>query len=102
MNDRRSQLRLLDAELVMITWQGHGGTCKQLGNVEDISADGMEVIVDHAFPSGTSVTISYGEGELTGVVTHHAAIEDRHFVGIEFIGNSRNSTLHFQPELLVR
>jgi hypothetical protein len=102
MNERRSQVRVLDVELVMISWEENSSACKQLGNVEDLSPDGTSVVVEYAIPVGTSVTISYGEGALTGIVRYYTPCADGYFTGIEFVEGSKNSTLHFQPELLIR
>jgi PilZ domain len=102
MTERRSQPRLLDADLVMVGWEENSTKLNQLGSVHDVSPGGLGVLVSHALPVGTSVTISYGEGELNGIVRHNSQLIDGHFMGIEFAENSKNSTLHFQPELLVR
>jgi hypothetical protein len=103
MPERRSQPRLLDSELVMIGWVERQMTLKQLGNVNDISLGGMGIRVDHPLPVGTSVTICYDSpnGMLTGTVRHHSKGLDGHFLGIELDGLSKDSMLHFQPELLV-
>ncbi len=104
MNERRSQPRFVDTELVIVSCEKHSTTLKQLGNVEDVSQDGLGVIVDHALPVGSPVTISYGdsylEGELTGVVRHYSLRRDGHFIGIEFAAGSKDSSLHFHPDLL--
>lgn len=102
MKERRSQPRFHDAELVMVSWQEGSTIFKQLGNVEDISRDGAGIVLDYELPVGSSVTISYGEGELAGIVRYYAYRADGHFIGIEFLGDSKESTLHFQPELLLR
>jgi hypothetical protein len=102
MNEQRSQARVLDVELVMISWEESSLTCKQLGNVEDLSPDGISVVVDYALPVGSSVTISYGEGGLNGIVRDYVPCADGYLTSIEFTEDSKNSALHFQPELLVR
>jgi PilZ domain len=103
MRERRSQTRLLDAELVMLSWLEGATWLKQLGNVEDVSQNGMGLIVQEDLPVGTSVTISYGEEEeLTGVVRHHSERAEGYFLGIEFEDSSKDSILHFHPDLLVQ
>ena len=103
MKERRSQPRLRDTELVMVGWQEGTTRLKQLGNVEDVSLHGMGVLVQQDLPVGTSVTISYEEeAELAGVVRHHAERESDYFLGIEFAHSSKDSLLHFLPDLLVR
>ena len=101
MNDQRSQPRISDAELVMICWDENGTQLRQLGNVENLSLNGASIVVDHALLVGTSVAITYGEGKLTAVVRHCASLAEGHLIGVEFVGNSRDSVLHFQPDLLV-
>ncbi len=103
LTERRSQLRLLDCELVMLSWTESSIEYKQLGNVEDVSLGGLGLVVDHPLPPGTPVRIAYGEDSLLrGTVKHHSERDGNHYIGVEFDEDSRNSTLHFQPELLVR
>ena len=102
MLERRSQERFLDAELVMLAWYQEGTKLMQLGNVEDLSLNGMGVIVNNALPVGTSVTINYGDKGFAGVVRHQSGRGEGYFIGIEFDLASRDTTLHFDPELLVR
>lgn len=101
MLERRSQVRFTDIELVMLSWEENGTTLKQLGNVEDVSLNGIGVIIDDALPIGTLLNISYGEGSLTGIVRHQRRQSERHFIGIELGLASRGSALHFDPEMLV-
>lgn len=100
MTDQRSQPRISDAELVMLAWNENGTRFRQFGNVENLSLNGAGMIVDDALPLGITVTMTYGEGELTAIVRHCAAVAEGHFIGVEFVGNSRASMLHFQPDLL--
>jgi hypothetical protein len=101
MVERRSHVRFNDIDLVMLSWEENGTTLKQLGNVEDVSLNGMGVIIDDPLPIGTLLNISYGEGNLTGIVRHQGRQAERHFVGIELGVVSRGSALLFGPELLV-
>jgi hypothetical protein len=101
MPDRRLQPRLSDAELVMISFEDNGSRLQQLGNLENMSLNGVGIIVGHPIPAGNAVTITYGEGELTGIVRHCTPLAEGHFIGVEFAGSSKASGLHFQPELLI-
>lgn len=100
MTDQRSQARISDAELLMLSWNENGTTFRQFGNVENLSANGAGMIVDDALPLGSTVAMTYGDGELTAVVRHCTVVADGHFIGVKFVGNSLASMLHFQPELL--
>ena len=73
---------------------------KQLGNVEDVSLTGMGVIVDNALPTGTLLSISYGEGSLNGIVRHQKRLAEGCFMGIELGLVSSDSTLHVDPSKL--
>lgn len=87
----------------MLGWQEGATRLKQLGNVEDVSWNGLGVLVQDDLPVGTFLSISYGEeAELTGVVRHHAAREEGYLLGIEFEHHSKDALLHFHPDLLVR
>jgi hypothetical protein len=88
----------------MISWVEGERSLKQLGNVNDVSLNGMGILVDYPLPVGTSVTIAYdslSNGTLTGTVRHHSQGLDGHILGIELVGASKDSRLHFQPELLI-
>lgn len=89
MSDRRSEIRLEDAELAVIAWQQGRGAFQQLGNIENLSLNGAGVIVDEPIPIGTTLLLTYGEGELTGVVRRCDPLEEGHFIGVEFTGQSR-------------
>ena len=101
MDNRRLQPRIRDDELVVIYGDENGTTLQQLGNVNDISLNGAGIIVDHTIPVGTAIAMTYGEGLLAAVVRHCAPLEEGHLLGVEFVGTSRDSVLHFQPDLLV-
>ena len=101
MIDPRLQPRISDAELVMVSWEENGTTLRQLGSLETLSLNGTGMTVDNAIAVASTVTMTYGEGELTAVVRHCTPLADGHFIGLEFVGESRASVLHFQPDLLV-
>jgi PilZ domain len=102
MAERRTQPRITTSDLVMVGWNDGAGKLSQLGNVEDLSLGGMGILVYDDLPVGTPVCVTYGHGELSGIVRHSSAKDHGIFIGIEFDEFSRNSILHFQPELLIR
>lgn len=104
MSERRSQVRLFDSELVMVGWRAGPTDLKQLGNVVDVSLGGIALRVDQALPLGTTVEISYGfceDDSLTGTVKHVSERPEGYFLGVEFASDSKDSALHFRPELLI-
>jgi hypothetical protein len=102
MFERRSQLRIPDSDLVLVSWDDNGVRLNHLGNVKDISRGGIGILVDRIVAVGTRVTISYGEGELAGVVRHKSELIDGHLIGIELAESSRNAALRLQVEPAVR
>jgi hypothetical protein len=102
MNDRRSDPRLLCAELVEIIWKDRSGRPRRrVANLEDISLSGICLQVETLVPQGTLVTMRYGDGELVGTVRHCAFREGAHFLGIHLEEGSRWSTRHFRPQHLL-
>jgi hypothetical protein len=102
MNDRRSDPRLLCAELVEVIWKDRSGRRRQrVANLEDISLSGICLQVETLVPEGTLVTMRYGDGELVGTVRYCAFRDDAHFLGIRLEEGCRWSTQHFRPQHLL-
>ena len=102
MPEKRSQQRLLDCDLVMIGWDGGSKKNNQLGNMTDISLNGIGVRVDHPLPPDTPVTICYeslSNGLILDIVRHHTPGTNEHFLGIEFVAASTISAVPFQAHL---
>lgn len=55
----------------------NGTTLRQLGRVENLSLNGIGMFVNDALPVGTTITMTYGEGELTATVRHCTAVGNR-------------------------
>jgi hypothetical protein len=102
MIERREEHRITSSDLVLVGWHDGVGKLSQLGNVEDLSLSGMGVLLYDDLPVNTRVTVTYGFGELGGIVKHTSTRDTGIFVGIEFDEVSKNSIIHFQPELLIR
>jgi hypothetical protein len=102
MNEKRTEQRLLCAELVQVTYQDASGhQCRLVANLEDISASGLCLESDVEIPDGAKVKVEYGDGELVGVVKYCIFREIGFFLGIEFQEGCRWSTQHFRPEHLL-
>jgi hypothetical protein len=102
MMERRLHTRFPDAELAMLAWEEHAVLIKELANVEDISAEGVGLIIGEALAPGTSVTLTYGGEKLRGVVKHHRPVENGHLIGVELLGESKHAAARFAPDMLVR
>jgi hypothetical protein len=101
MSERRSQVRVRDSELVMLGWDEDDVEMKQLANVEDVSPNGMGLMISNPLVVGTTVTITYGDEDLVGIIRHQSRRVEGYLVGVEFDASSRNSALHFDPDLLI-
>ena len=98
MDEKRTEQRLLCAELVQVIYQDASGQqCGLVANLEDISASGLCLESDVEIPEGAKVKVEYGDGELVGVVRYCVFREIGFFLGIEFEAGCKWSTRHFRP-----
>jgi len=101
MQDRRSEPRLLCADLVEVEWKDPSGRRRRaVANLEDISLSGACLQLDVAIPLETIVKISHGQGELTGTVRYCIYREIGYFLGIRFEPGSKWSRNEFEPRHL--
>ena len=102
MSERRSDPRMLCAELVQVTYRELSGQHRRrVANLEDISLNGLCLQSEVRISDGTRVIVRYGDGELVGVVKYCVFREIGYFLGIEFEPGCRWSTQHFRPEHLL-
>src|SRR5882762_4693383 len=99
MLDRRTEPRMLCADLVDIQWRDKTGrTRRVLANLEDISLSGACLQLDAPIPLHTVLKITYPKGELVGKVRYCLYREIGYFLGIEFEAGSRWSLRQFKPQ----
>lgn len=102
MEERRIDNRLLCADLVEVSWEDESGRKKRrVANLEDISLSGICVQMEKELPIGTAITMSYGDGELVGVVRYCTYRDIGYFLGIQLEDGCRWSTQHFKPQHLL-
>jgi hypothetical protein len=102
LDDRRVEPRMLCADLVDVQWKDHSGrTRRGVANLEDISLSGACLQVDRPVPQGTTLRMSYPNGELLGIVKYCVFREIGYFLGVEFAAGSRWSQRHFRPQHLL-
>src|SRR5690242_19925457 len=102
MKERRTENRLLCAELVELVWEDDSGRKRRrVANLEDISLSGMCLQIEVAIPPGTAITMSYGDGEMVGIVRYCVYREFSYFLGVQWEEGCRWSTQHFKPEHLL-
>ena len=102
MKERRSDPRLLCAELVEVVWSDQSGRQRRrIANLEDISLTGICLQMEGRVPEGTLVTMHYGDGKLVGTVRYCVFRDAAYFLGIRFEEGCRWSTQHFIPQHLL-
>jgi hypothetical protein len=102
MREKRTDNRLLCAELVELVWQPeHGKHRRSIVNLEDISLSGACVQAEREISTGTPVVINYGDGELLGTVRYCLSHPFGYFLGVELSERSRWSSQHYKPQHLL-
>jgi hypothetical protein len=102
MQDRRTDTRLLCADLIELIWCDPGGQeQRKVANLEDISPQGMSLQLESPVHVGTQVRVIYGEKELTGLIRYAIYRNHAYFVGVELDQNSRWSIRQFVPQHLL-
>lgn len=100
MLDRRTEPRLLCADLVEINWTDRNGR-RSPANLEDISRSGLGLQVEHPVPLLTTVHISHEQGELVGKVKSCVLRHSGYLLGIELEQGFRWSPSSFRPRHLL-
>lgn len=99
MLDKRTEPRMLCADLVDLQWKDKAGrTKKVLANLEDISLCGACLQVDVPVPIQSMIKITYPKGELIGKVRYCIYREIGYFLGVEFDAGFRWSQSEFKPQ----
>lgn len=101
MQERRSDNRMLCAELVEVLWEQEGRHCRRIANLEDISLSGICLHVEKPIPAGSRIVMRYGDGQLFGTIRYCVFRDIGYFLGIQLEENCRWSSMHFRPEHLV-
>jgi hypothetical protein len=100
--ERRTNNRLLCAELVEAIWTDHrGAKQRRVANLEDISLSGVCLQVEGAVLPGTQIAVHYGDGKLVGTVRYCMFRDGGHFLGIQLEEGCKWSTKHFRPRHLI-
>jgi hypothetical protein len=101
MKERRTEPRLLCADLVEIEWQDKNGkTRRAVANLEDISVSGACLQTETAVPLHTAVKIRYGSGDLSGKIRYCVYREIGYYIGVQFEGGKKWSQRQFKPQHL--
>lgn len=99
--DRRSEPRLLCADLVPVEWRDNVGRLRRAtANLEDISSAGACLQLDYAVPVNTRIRISYSKGVLEGTIRYCVYREIGYYLGIQFGDGTKWSQRRFRPQHL--
>ena len=102
MHNRRSEPRMLCADLVDVSWKDKNGRTRHaVANLEDISLSGACIQVDKPVQLGSSMRIDYPHGKLLGHVCYCVCRDDHYFVGVEFEPGCQWSLRKFRPQYLL-
>ena len=102
MLDRRSETRLLCADMVDVQWEedsGENRTCT--GLLEDISPSGACLQLDRPLALDKNLVIEYREGRLEGSVCYCFFRDIGYWVGVQFTSRNKWSEEDFRPEHLL-
>jgi hypothetical protein len=95
---RRKKNRTLCAALLMVNWVDVDGTSKsEWGTLEDISATGACLHLEHPITTDTNVTLYYPKGKYEGKIKYCTSQQIGYLVGIAFEPGYVWSRLDFRP-----
>jgi hypothetical protein len=102
MKERRSERRLMCAELVKVIITDQSGVeGEAFANLEDISASGACVQLEAAIESGADLEIVCSKCRLKGKVRYCRFTEIGYDVGVQFNGPGAWDRRSFEPEHLL-
>jgi len=102
MPERRSEVRLLCADMVDVTWQDRLGRTRQAtALLEDISPCGACLQFEVPVPPAAELHMTLSQGTLEGIVRYCVYREIGYFVGVQFAESSRWSRGQFEPQHLL-
>ena len=102
MEERRTEVRMLCADIVEVSWREKSGRQRRTtGVLEDISASGACLQLDTAVPVGAPIEWRSPKMEFHGEVRYCAYREIGYFVGVEFSAASKWSKKAYRPQHLL-
>lgn len=102
MQERRSEVRLLCADLVQVSWKDQKGKRHQASALlEDISVSGACIQTEVPVPIGAVVRWRTPKKDFQGFVRYCEYREIGYFAGVEFDSGSKWSKQSFRPRHLL-
>ena len=97
MQERRSEVRVLCADMVEVSWRDQGRTRRVTALLEDISPSGACLQLETAIPCGVEMRWECPNQKFVGRVRYCTYREIGYFVGVEFEGGTRWSKQVYEP-----
>ncbi|HTS27015.1 MAG TPA: PilZ domain-containing protein [Bryobacteraceae bacterium] len=102
MRERRTEVRMLCADMVQVSWRDAlGKNRRAMGLLEDISPSGACLQLETAVPLGSEIRWRCPRKEFAGHVQYCVYREIGYFIGVEFNGQSRWSKTAYRPQHLL-
>jgi hypothetical protein len=99
MTNRRSELRMMCADMVDVRWNERSGKLRRgTALLEDISSSGACLQLEAPIPLGTEIRWMSPRKEFRGYVRYCVYREIGYFIGVEFEPDSRWSKNAFMPQ----
>lgn len=101
MQERRSEVRMMCADMLEMRWRDPAGRHRRtMALLEDISPSGACVQLEAPLPPGAAVQWTAQDMEYRGFVRYCNYREIGYFAGIEFSPSTRWSKTAYQPQHL--
>jgi hypothetical protein len=102
MQERRSEVRLMCADMIQVRWvPPSGGSRHATALLEDISSSGACLQMESSVPAGSAIRWSSAGQEFEGFVRYCEYRDIGYFVGIEFRDGSKWSAHAYEPQHLL-
>jgi hypothetical protein len=102
MQERRSEVRMLCADMVKVSWKDALGKRRRTtGLLEDISTSGACLQLESSVPQGAEIRWASPKREFSGFVRYCVYREIGYFVGVEFTADSHWSQRSYKPQHLL-
>ena len=102
MQERRSEVRMLCADMVDVWWRDQTGRKRRvIGLLEDISPSGACLQLETAVPLGIEIRWQSPKQQFVGHVQYCAFREIGYFIGVEFESTSKWSKKTYKPQHLL-
>ena len=99
---RRKNTRNLCAELLTIRWTDEAGRSRsEVATLEDISARGACIQLEHLIPPETKVCLDHPKGQYEGKVKYCSHQDAWYVLGVAFNDDYRWSKTDFEPSHLL-